>query len=71
MSARLTPHQRDTLADLRRRARLLSGNGYGWVYGRDVGAPTACEHLVRKGYAERKIVRGPRGGEHRYYRPTN
>lgn len=41
-----------------------------WVSGRDVGAPAGCEHLVEKGFAERRVEYGPRGGEHLFYRPT-
>lgn len=68
MSARprLTPHQREVLGDLRRR----SGSKHRWVDVRDIGSRTACEHLVAKGYAERKVDHGPRGGELLSYRPV-
>lgn len=36
----------------------------------DLGSPCAMDHLVAKGYASRRCERGPRGGEHYYYRAS-
>lgn len=65
MKARLTKHQEWVLS----RLRLLSGADERWVHERDCGSKRGLEHLLRKGYADCKVERGPRGGEHRYYRP--
>jgi hypothetical protein len=65
MTARLTKHQKETLAYL---ARLSATAREGWVDAKVSGAPAALEHLYRKGYVEREIRIGPRGGEHPYYR---
>lgn len=65
---RLTPHQRDVLADLRLRSRLLGGD---WVNARDIGSRSALEHLVAKGWADVEDRRGIRGGIHRFYRPKD
>jgi hypothetical protein len=67
MKARITPHQRYALDRLRRLSSLMGDNR--WVYEKDSGAPAALDHLYRKGYVEREIRTGPRGGEHVYYRP--
>lgn len=67
--ARVTGHQRWALGQLARRSRVATASE-GWVLGKDVGAPAAMEHLYRKGYVERKIETGPRGGEHKLYRPS-
>lgn len=64
---RLTPHQKWAFQHL---ARLSARADAGWVLAKDSGSPAAMEHLYHKGYAERKIKRGPRGGEHRLYRPV-
>lgn len=72
---RLTTHQKWTLMRLRRLSSVggLFAPAYAheFVLGKDVGAPAALEHLVRKGYVEREVQYGPRGGEHRLYRPTH
>ena len=73
----LTPHQKWALCRLARMTRAsMSSQSFveraqeGFVLGKDVGAPAAMEHLARKGYVERKIEIGPRGGEHKLYRPS-
>lgn len=66
---KLTPHQRWALLHLERHAPARL-DGERWASVKDTGSPTAMEHLVRKGYAERRNETGPRGGELRYYRPT-
>lgn len=63
---RLTQHQKRVLADLKRASRWARD---GWAAAADVGAPAGLEHLVDKGYAERQMREGPRGGRHLYYRP--
>lgn len=64
---KLTTHQAEVLARLKR----LSGRyGNGWVAVRYIGSRGALEKLVEKGWAQVDVRRGPRGGEHRYYRPT-
>lgn len=69
--SRVTTHQRWALGQLARKVRAQTANDHeGWVLGKDVGAPAAMEHLARKGYVERKIETGPRGGEHKLYRPS-
>ncbi len=70
--ARVTTHQRWALGMLARKCRQTVGErwGEGYVLGKDVGAPAALEHLYRKGYVERIIETGPRGGEHKLYRPS-
>jgi hypothetical protein len=68
---RLTPHQRDTLRDLTvTSARNLRAGQDGWVPWRWIGARAALGHLVDKGYAERRMTHGPRGGERPEYRPV-
>lgn len=64
--ARLTPHQKSTLARLNTLAQHARD---GWVLAKDSGAPAALEHLMAKGYAARKEEVGPRGGRILYYRP--
>jgi hypothetical protein len=54
----LTPHQADVLVDLRR----MSRGGERWVHERYIGSHGALWKLVRKGFAEAREVRGPRGG---------
>lgn len=72
--ARLTKHQRETLERLNRLSRqtYLRHEGIGdigkWILDRDCGGPQALAHLYRKGYVERDIQRGPRGGEKVLYR---
>lgn len=63
---RLSPHQREVLGRLTR----ISGSSRRWVIARNIGSRTACEHLVDKGYAERQVESGPRGGELLSYRPV-
>lgn len=68
---RITPHQKETLLGLARKAMLMATERPGrWIHAKDSGGPSALEHLYRKGYAERDIRIGERGGEHLYYRPT-
>lgn len=67
---RLTSHQREVLARLRKRSETSGRVGQGgWVRADVIGSAGACAHLVDKGYVERKEESGPRGGEHHYYRP--
>lgn len=67
---RLTPHQKEVLMDLtlssRRNERFAN---QGWVDGKDIGARAALDHLVRKGYADKQMRYGPRGGQRPHYRP--
>jgi hypothetical protein len=63
---RLTTHQREVLGRLTRYA----GPRRRWVTLDNIGSRTACEHLVAKGYAERQVDHGPRGGELLSYRPV-
>jgi hypothetical protein len=65
--ARLTPHQRETFDRLE---HLAQRSGDGWVSADTLGSRGALEHLKRKGWAERRTELGPRGGEHRSYRPV-
>lgn len=65
MAIRLTERERETLAII----RYLAAPHHRWVHEDDTRAPAAAARLVRKGYLEVKTERGPRGGEHRYYRP--
>jgi hypothetical protein len=72
MSARVTPHQKWALENLRRLmgsagTEFLDMPGVKWVSAKDSGAPAAMEHLVRKGFVERRTDTGPRGGELRFY----
>lgn len=62
--ARLTPHQKSTLSRLTR----LSGGEHKWVHVKDCGSAGGLEHLYHKGYADRKVEIGERGGTHLYYR---
>lgn len=62
----LTPHQREVLTRLTK----LSGDLFVWIALERIGSRTACEHLVRKGFAESRVERGPRGGKHAFYRPA-
>ena len=41
-----------------------------WVYADTVGSKNACDRLVEKGWIEMDVEYGPRGGEHRKYRPV-
>lgn len=66
---RITPHQKRVLTSLMYWSRKNPSKD-GFVDGKFLGAPAALEHLFKKGYAERSLVVGPRGG-HRYeYRPV-
>lgn len=70
-TARLTKHQKETLLRLCRAANLTYTPRPGrWILDKDCGGPAALEHLYFKGYAEREIRIGPRGGERCYYRPS-
>ena len=61
----MTPTQREVLG----RLLVLSGGTAGrWVSLEDIGSRTACEHLVRKGFAESRVERGKRGGKRAFYR---
>lgn len=62
-ASRLTPHQRGTLAWIAHYSR--DGE---MVHERLVGNHGACWRLVRKGVVEAARARGPRGGDHWYYR---
>lgn len=65
----LTPHQRDVWHQLKKWSRITGGSG--WVHGSVIGSVGALDHLVDKGYAEVDEYSGPRGGQHRRYRPTS
>lgn len=81
---RLTPHQGRVLARLtqlshRSRLRRITVEGVAtlvhdptlplaWVDVKFIGCRGTLDRLVAKGYAEVEIRRGPRGGEHRFYR---
>jgi hypothetical protein len=61
--SKLTPHQREVLNRLIRRAQRWP------VDVRDFGSRGALDKLVDKGWATVEISYGPRGGEIRRYRP--
>lgn len=63
---RLTQHQAGVLADLR---KLSARKPDGWVRHSEIGAAGACQKLVDKGYAEKRVALGARGGQHPWYRP--
>jgi len=68
---RLTPHQREVWKRLCKYASNDNARGGdGWVSAKDIGSRGALDHLVAKGYAERKEDIGPRGGSHYFYRQT-
>ena len=69
MRPRLTPHQRRTLECLKRLSNSPLYSDDGWVSWNDCGSRAALDHLFRKGYVNRIVKIGPRGGEHPYYRP--
>lgn len=62
---RLTRHQREVLDRLTR----LSRDGR-WVEYKYIGSRGAIAKLVEKGYVERSVRYGPRGGQHHVCRPT-
>jgi hypothetical protein len=64
---RLTSHQAEVLERLRRQSHNRPS---GWVHLAVIGSRGGLEHLVSKGFAERRTEPGPRGGEHPYYRPV-
>lgn len=64
MPARLTPHQSEVLASVKRTSQHTPG---GFV---NVGADRTCQRLVTKGYLEARETFGPRGGKHVAYRPV-
>lgn len=65
---RLTPHQRDTLDRLTRRAVHWPE---GWVLVTGAfGSAGAVAHLAEKGYVETRTEYGPRGGEVVMARPV-
>lgn len=64
--ARLTPNQHDRLLRL---ARPMHRDR--WILGRECGGEAALDHLTAKGYAERKLEYGPRGGHLYHYRLTD
>lgn len=83
MPARLTPNQKDRLADLGRYSRRLTPSqpsSYSsfaieavegaWVRLSDVGGERTLDHCESKGYAESREEIGPRGGRILFYRPT-
>ncbi len=76
MSAvRLTSHQAEVFGRLKRRSGIHGrhdGDGrlieWGWVHEDEIGCHGGLSRLVLKGYAERREVRGPRGGYSYDYR---
>lgn len=67
---RLTPNQKDRIWLLGRKSATIFGaeRPGKWVSAKECGGPSALEHLYHKGYADRHIVIGPRGGEILTYR---
>lgn len=65
MTARLTPHQKYALA----RLTAMSGGEGHWVRATDAGCVGGLRRSWVKGHLARKVERGPRGGEHVFYRP--
>lgn len=65
---KLTSHQREVNARLQRLSRHTA---QGWVSAAHIGSRHALDRLVEKGCADRKVETGPRGGEHKFYRPTD
>lgn len=43
----------------------------GWVPAEDIDDRGALEQLFEKGFVERKIAYGPKGGAHKLYRPKD
>jgi hypothetical protein len=69
MKVRLTKHQEHALDLIHLRGR--AGDGYRFVSEKEPGlGPAVCAHLFRKGYIDRHIEIGPRGGKHIYVRPA-
>jgi hypothetical protein len=68
--ARLVRSSTGGLAPQRVSGVLITSHELRWVKDTSCGGPMALQHLYRKGYAEYEVRRGPRGGEHVYYRPT-
>lgn len=66
---RLTPNQRDRLLRLGR-ASFIPGTSGRWILDRHCGGPAALAHLYQKGFADRSLQFGPRGGDLNYYRPS-
>lgn len=62
----LTKHQREVRNVLVRWANRTQDH---WVHLSMIGSQGALDRLVAKGYAEVDVYYGPRGGEHRRYRP--
>ncbi len=65
---KLTPHQREVYERIERISRRISDR---WVAARSIGSAGACAHLVAKGWIERMVEYGPRGGELYRYRPLS
>lgn len=77
--ARLTSHQAEVFGRLERHSTPVVSLEHEdgtvevlkrkWIDSRQIGSGGALDHIVAKGYAERREVRGPRGGYHYEYRP--
>lgn len=66
MADKLTQHQRGFLLPITRDYARVERP----LRSRDVGSPSTCDHLVRKGWLTRETVYGPRGGRTYLYTPT-
>jgi hypothetical protein len=71
---KLTPHQREVYNYIvrvsRRRSEIEGGPlVHRWLNEGSIGSRGACAKLVEKGWIECMVGYGPRGGEHRQYRP--
>lgn len=67
--AKLTPNQRQIYNDIVRMSGRLRGTER-WVEARYVGSKNTCDRLAAKGWIDINVTHGPRGGEQRWYRPT-
>lgn len=68
--ARVTPHQKEALLGVCRRAQVGGERPGDFVPAAAIGSPAALEHLFDKRYLDRVTDHGPRGGARYRYRPT-
>jgi hypothetical protein len=68
--AKLTEHQKEVFSRLHHRSGSLFGQDNKWVPLSTLGSKQGLLHLVRKGWAEVKEERGPRGGILLFFRST-
>lgn len=68
-TTRISTHQKTVLELLKERSGHATG-GYKFVEPGDGLAPAALEHLHRKGFVDKHVHVGLRGGKHNLYRPA-